>query len=158
MIVLPKGLNIDMPPVEVSGPRTIKSLLGRVRDLYEAIYARYGLEGLDLINTVSREHGTKIANRARKGGAPWTIQQIGELIIRIYNNINTDGFVEEYRSDKITIRVNTCPYPLKTCALCCAHTSMEQALVETLNPDYEFIIERSIPDGSPYCLHVLRAK
>ncbi|MBU0692344.1 L-2-amino-thiazoline-4-carboxylic acid hydrolase [bacterium] len=158
MIALPAGISIDMPPIEVGCPRTVRSLLGRVRDLYEAIYDRYGLEGLDLINSVSREHGMKIANRARGDGPPWTIQQIGDLIIRIYSNINTDGSVEDYGSDRITIRVNQCPYPLRTCALCCAHTSMEQALVEALNPDYEFIIEKSIPANDPYCLHVLKPK
>jgi len=80
------------------------------------------------------------------------------LIIRIYNNINADGSVEEYRSDRVTIRVNECPYPLETCSLCCAHTSMEHALVETLNPDYEFLIEKSIPDGDAYCLHVVKPR
>lgn len=158
MIDLPPGITIEMPPVEVGCPRTIKSLLGRIRDLYEAIYDRYGLDGLDLVNTISREHGIKIAERARGEGPPWTIQQIGDLIVRIYSNINAEGAVEEYGSNRITIRVDQCPYPLRTCALCLAHTSMEQALVESLNPEYEFVIEKSIPANDPYCLHVIKPR
>jgi hypothetical protein len=158
MITLPPGLELNLPSIEVSSPRTVRSLMRRIRDLYEAIYTRYGLDGLELIQEVSRKHGVKIGKRARKNGPPWKIQEIGSYIIRMFDNINADGAVEEYSPHRIVIRVDYCPYPIESCAVCCAHTCMEQSLVEALNPEYEFTVEKSIPNGDAYCLHVIKPR
>jgi hypothetical protein len=147
-----------LSPIEVSSPRTVRSLLRRIRDMYEAVYTRYGLDGLELIQEVSREHGVKIGQHARKDNPPWKIHDIGNYIIRMFNNINANGEVEDYSPNRIAIRVDYCPYPIESCAICCAHTCMEQALVETLNPEYEFIIEKSIPNGDSCCLHVIKPR
>ena len=52
--------------------------------------------------------------------------------------------------------VPQCPYPFNDVKICSAHTSMECALVKGLNPDLEYNIEKSVPAGDPFCLHVLQ--
>ena len=126
--------------------------------MYEAVYTRYGLDGLELIQDVSQKHGIKIGEHARKDGPPWTLPEIGNFVIRMFNSIDATGKVREYSPDRISIQIDFCPYPLESCALCCAHTSIETALVHTLNPEIEFTVEESIPNGDAYCLHVLKPK
>jgi hypothetical protein len=48
--------------------KAVPGYMKRIRDLYEAVYARFGEDGLDLIRDVSTEYGTRIANNARKKG------------------------------------------------------------------------------------------
>ena len=47
MIKLPPNVPIDEIPLEVRYRGVLRGLLNRIKGLYEAIYDRYGEEGLD---------------------------------------------------------------------------------------------------------------
>ena len=66
-----------------------------------------------------------------------------------------EGEVTEFSKHRVSIMVPQCPYPFENPEICAAHTSMERALIKGLNPELEYYIEKSIPAGDPYCLHVL---
>ena len=155
MIVLPKHLHIDDIPLDVRYRGVLKGLLARIKGLYEAIYARYGDDGLELIREVSTKYGTDIANRVRKEDNPWDIHQVGLYLIKVFNNMRSEGEVTEFTDNRISIMVPRCPYPFEETVICAAHTSMERALVKGLNPELTYRIENSIPAGDPNCLHVL---
>ena len=62
MIKLPENIKIDEIPVEARYRGVLRGLMTRIKDLYEAIYARYGEDGLELIRDVSGKYGNEIAN------------------------------------------------------------------------------------------------
>lgn len=158
MIRLPKNITFEDQPLETRSRRTIRSLLTRILGLYTAMHDRFGQDGLDLVRDISREYGRDIAVRARRDGDPWPIKQIGVFFIRIFNNIYTEGELVDYTDQRVSIRVDRCPYPFDRTEICEAHTEMENALVEGLNPQAEYRVEKSIPGEDEYCLHVIRMK
>ncbi|MDP8229216.1 MAG: hypothetical protein P9M15_07170, partial [Candidatus Electryoneaceae bacterium] len=119
------------------------------------VYAKYGEDGLDLIREVSTSYGSEIAGRMRKKGEPWDINKVGLFLVKVFNNMRSEGEVTEFNDRRVAILVPHCPYPFDDPKVCAAHTSMERALVKGLNPQLDYIIEKSIPGGDPYCLHVL---
>lgn len=157
MIKLPPGVFIEEPPLEVKYRGVLRGLLTRIKGLYEAIYGRYGDDGLDLIRGVSSAYGNMVAASVRKDGEPWGIQQVGLYLIKVFNNMQSEGEVIEFNKKRVAILVPRCPYPFERTEICAAHTSMERALVKGLNPSLEYLIEQSIPAGDAYCLHVLSA-
>ncbi|MFC2150740.1 hypothetical protein ACFLQV_04480 [Calditrichota bacterium] len=127
----------------------------RIRYLYEAIYRKYGEDGLDLIKDVSAAYGLEIAQRVRKDDAPWDIQQVGQYLVKVFNNMRSEGKVSEFTDQRVSIEVPRCPYPFQNVNICRAHTVMEEALVKGLNPNLKYVIEKSIPAGDQCCQHVL---
>ena len=156
MIEYPKGITIEEQPFEIAGKRTIRSLLTRIIGLYEAMYERFGKEGLELIRDVSADYGKDIARRARRGGPPWDIKDVGLFLLRIFNNVPSSGEVTQFDDRRIAIRVDECPYPMKSVDICRAHTCMEEAVVKGLNPEFDYVIEESIPAGDKFCMHVIK--
>jgi len=158
VIKLPNHIKIDEIPLEARYRGVLKGLLTRIKGLYEAIYARYGEDGLELIREVSTAYGNDVATHVRKGGDPWDIREVGLYLVKVFNNMRSEGEVTEFTENRVAIMVPCCPYPFEDKVICAAHTSMERALVKGLNPELEYIIEKSVPAGDPYCLHVLTLK
>ena len=155
MIKLPKNVQIEEIPIEAMYSGVLRGLLTRIKILYEAIYKRYGNDGLDLIQEVSEQYGSEIAKRVRGNDEPWDIKKVGLFLIKVFNNMRAEGEVTEFGKNRISIMVPKCPYPFKDTKICSAHTSMECSLVKGLNPDLEYYIEKSVPAGDSFCLHVL---
>ena len=155
MIKLPPDVKIDEIPLDVKYRGVLRGLLTRIKGLYEAIYGRYGEEGLELIREVSRDYGSEVARKVLKGGNYMDIKAVGLYLIKVFNNMRSEGEVTEFNDRRVAIMVPRCPYPFEDAKICEAHTSMERALVKGLNPKLDYRIEKSVPAGDPYCLHVL---
>ncbi len=155
MIKLPKNVQMEEIPLDAMYRSVLRGLLTRIKVLYEAIYSRYGDDGLDLIREVSEQYGSEIAKRVRGNDEPWDINKVGLFLVKVFNNMRADGEVTEFGKTRVSIKVPQCPYPFKDTKICSAHTSMECALVKGLNPDLEYYIEKSVPAGDSFCLHVL---
>ena len=76
MIKLPPDVQIEAIPLEVRYRGVLRGLLTRIKCLYEAIYDRYGEEGLELIRQAGGSYGSRTASRVRHDGAPWDIQKV----------------------------------------------------------------------------------
>ena len=144
--------------MEIRCRRTIRSLLTRIIELYEAIYDRYGTEGLELISEVSTRYGRDIARRAKGDGGDWDIERVALFLLRIFNNVPSAGEVTEFNQRRVAIRVDMCPYPMRNVEICRVHTCMEEAVVKGLNPNLDYEIESSIPAGDEFCLHVIKRR
>ena len=155
MIKLPPGIVIDEVPLDIRYKGVLRGLLSRIKGLYEAIYARYGEDGLELIREVSVAYGEQAAKSARRDGDAWDIERVGLYLVKVFNNMRAEGEVIEFEKHRVAIMVPRCPYPFTDPAICAAHTSMECALVKGLNPALDYFIEKSIPAGDACCLHVL---
>jgi len=155
MIKLPKNVQIEEIPLEAMYRGVLRGLLTRIKVLYEAIYTRYGDDGLDLIREVSEQYGNEIAKRVRGNDEPWDIDKVGLFLVKVFNNMRAEGEVIEFGKNRVSIMVPKCPYPFKDKKICAAHTSMECSLVKGLNPDLEYYIEKSVPAGDSFCLHLL---
>jgi predicted ArsR family transcriptional regulator len=158
VIKLPPGVEAEEIPLEKRYRSNLKGLLTRIRLLYEAIEDRFGEEGLQLIREVSAQYGREIAAKVRDREGEMDLQQVGLLLVKMFNGMRSEGEVTEWSDDKVTITVPACPYPFTRPQLCAAHTSMEEALVRGLNPDLDYVIEKCIPRGDGECWHVLRMK
>ena len=158
MIELPPGANIpDIPPEKIY-QGTIRGLVERIRRLYETIYQRFGDEGLDLIREVSREYGRQIADNTKSKYGEMELQQLALFLVRIFNGMLGEGKITQWSEEKVTIMVRHCPYPFTNPAICAAHTTMEKALVQGINPGLDYIIERCIPSGDTECWHTLKKR
>ena len=155
MIKLPNGVQIEEIPIEQMYRGVLRGLLSRIKVLYEAIHKRYGDDGLDLIREVSEQYGSEIAKRVRGNDEPWDIGKVGLFLVKVFNNMRAEGEVIDFGEKRISIMVPQCPYPFNDTKICSAHTSMECMLVKGLNPDLDYFIEKSVPAGDPFCLHVL---
>lgn len=156
MIELPTGVTLPEIPLEKIYAGTIRGLSERIKRLYEAIYERFGDEGLDLIREVSEEYGSKIAENVKFRYGEMDIQQTALFLTRIFNGMLSEGKITEWSDDKITIMVQECPYPFSKPEICEAHTTMEKALVAGLNPGLDYVIEKCIPCGDKECWHTLK--
>jgi len=155
MIKLPPGIKIEEIPIEKRYRSITKALVKRIKHLYDAIYDRYGSDGLDLIKDVSKEYGLEIAERAKPQIEQPDIESVALFIIKVFNNIRGNGEVVEFNEDRVVIRVYECPYPFDKPEVCEAHTLMEKTLVETLGENLKYSIPKSIPRGDSYCDHVI---
>lgn len=158
MIKLPAGIILEERSLDARYRSTLHGLLTRFRLLYDAIYDRFGDDGLELIRDVSASYGRDIARRIRARDGQMDIDDVGRLIIRIFNNLQGGGEVTEWTDTRIAISVDECPYPFTRPEICRAHTSMEESLVTGLNPELDYVIEKSIPCGDPRCVHVIQRK
>lgn len=155
MIKLPPGVEINDVPLDKMYSGVLRGLQTRIKKLYDAIYRRYGEDGLDLIREVSAEYGNEIAGKVLKGDNYWDMQRVGLYLVKVFNNMRSDGEVTEFDNKRVAIKVPCCSYPFEDVKICAAHTSMERALVKGLNPALDYRIEKSVPAGDPFCLHVL---
>ena len=63
---LPEELTFESLSLEEKNRRAVSGYMKRLSKLYEAIHARFGEDGLELIRDVSREYGTAIGLNVRK--------------------------------------------------------------------------------------------
>jgi hypothetical protein len=152
---LPKELAFDQLSFEDKYHRAVQGYMKRICHLYEAIYGRFGEEGLDLIRRVSEEYGTRIGVNVKKRGELKGVAQVGRYLLKVFDMVSADWNVREFSEDRLVIGVSRCPYPFTIDEICKAHTCMEQALVAALDPDLDYCIGRSIPQGDPFCEHIL---
>lgn len=155
MISLPPDLEIEELSLERRYRSTIRGLTTRIRKLYESVVDRFGEEGLRLIQEVSAQYGSEIAARVRQKQGDMDFNDVGRFLVKVFNGMLANGEITEWSDKRIVIMVRECPYPFKSKEICAAHTSMEAALVKGLNPDLNYFIEKSLPNGDPDCRHVL---
>lgn len=155
---LPDDLDFERLSIEEKFDRAVPGYMKRLRDLYEAIYERFGEEGLALIRDVSASYGKRIGRNVNKKGGLKGVAEVGRYLLRVFDMITYGWEVTEYTGDRLVISVSHCPYPFESDAVCKAHTCMEQALVSTLDDTLEYGIARSIPAGDPCCEHVLAVR
>lgn len=155
---LPKELAFERLSFEEKYHRAVPGYMKRLCDLYEAIFERFGDDGLDLIRDVSRKYGTRIGMNLKKKGDLKGVAQVGKYLLKVFDMVSDDWKVKEFSEEKLIITVSRCPYPFTRDEVCRAHTCMEQALVESLDKNLEYRIGRSIPQGDPLCEHILCRK
>ena len=153
-----KGLNIKLLPPEEKYFKAVPGYMRRIRDLYEALYERFGEEGLQLIRDVSTRYGRELGHHVKKHLQERGIKGVGAYIVRVFDMVDGDWTITELNDRMMIIEVSRCPYPFRQDLICRAHTCMEKALVETLDPTLEYDIGRSIPKGDPVCEHIIRKK
>ncbi len=155
---LPEELKFDRLSYEEKYHRAITGYMRRLCEIYEAVYERFGEEGLELIRSVSADYGRRIAENVKKKGELKGVAQVGRYLIKVFDMVSDDWFVKEFSQDRLIIGVSRCPYPFKDDRICRAHTCMEEALVAGLDDTLDYRIGRSIPQGDPYCEHILSVK
>jgi len=151
---LPGELEFERLSNEEKYLRAVPGYMKRLRDLYEAIHDRFGEEGLALIRQVSTAYGRRIAGNLRKRGEIKGVAGVGCYLLKVFDMVSDDWQVAEFTGDRLVITVNSCPYPFTRDEVCRAHTCMEQSLVATLDPELEYRIGRSIPQGDILCSRV----
>lgn len=155
MIELPENIEIEEVPIEKRYKSVTAGLVRRIKILYDAIYEKYGDDGLELIKDVGRKYGMEIAERAKKSVKPDDLESAARYVIRIFNTLRGSGKVVEFSDNRVIIRVWECPYPWEKPEVCEAHTQMEKTLVEALGKNLSYRISKSIPKGDPYCDHII---
>jgi hypothetical protein len=155
---LPDELQFERAGYEQKYHKAVQGYMRRLCHLYEAIYDRFGDDGLDLIRDVSVEYGRSIGENVKKKGGLKGVAQVGRYLIRVFDMVSDDWEVTEFTDDRLVIAVRRCPYPFKVEEICRAHTKMEETLVKTLDPELDYHIGMSIPKGDPCCEHILSAK
>jgi hypothetical protein len=154
-MILPEELAFPRLNYASKYHKAVPGYMKRIRDLYEAVYERFGEDGLDLIRDVSAEYGARIGNNVRKKGGLEGVDQVGSYLLSVFDMITEDWEVTEYTGDRVVITVHRCPYAFRNDAICRAHTAMEQSLVRTLDDSLEYRVGCSIPKGDQVCEHIL---
>jgi hypothetical protein len=155
---LPKELDFERLSYEDKYHRAVPGYMKRIGELYEAIYERFGEEGLDLIREVSGRFGTTVASNVKKKGQVKGLNEVGRYLLKVFDMVSDDWEVKEFSNNRLIIKVSRCPYPFARDEICRAHTSMETALVAELDETLDYRIGRSIPQGDPFCEHILCKK
>lgn len=155
---LPGELAFKRLTFEEKYHRAVPGYMRRICRVYEALHDRFGEDGLDLIREVSREYGAQIGENVKKKGELKGITGVGKYLLKVFDMVGGDWKIGEFSEDRLVITVSRCPYPFDRDAICRAHTCMEQALVAALDEDLEYRIGRSIPQGDPFCEHILCRK
>jgi hypothetical protein len=155
---LPGELEFERLTTEEKYHRAVPGYMRRLCSLYEAMYEKFGEDGLDLIREVSTEYGMAIGRNVRKKGDLKGLASVGRYLLKVFDMVSDDWSVSEFSEDRLVISVARCPYPFTVAKVCEAHTCMEKALVGTLDETLEYRIGRSIPKGDPCCEHILCRK
>ena len=139
----------------------VSGLYARLASNYNYLYAKFGDEGINLIEEMSREYGITVVDRARESLRDTGIVSVANYLMRIFETVgwgrDTAHLVETSPS-QIIIKIDECPLHFDKPEICLAHTTMEKTVVEELNPDLSYRIGRSIPAGDKYCEHILEIK
>ena len=77
----------------------------RIKILYEAIFNKYGEDGLELIRQVGRQYGEEIARRAKSRIEKTDLKSVAFYVIRIFNTLRGQGKVVEFSDQRVVIRV-----------------------------------------------------
>lgn len=139
----------------------VSGLYARLRSNYDFIYRKFGDEGLKLIADMSREYGVAVAERAKARLEKNDLKSVAGYLIRIFDTVARGQDIittVEESEDRIIVRVNRCPLGFDNPGMCRAHTTMEQTVVEELNPELTYRIGRSIPAGDTFCEHIVEFK
>jgi hypothetical protein len=155
---LPRELSFERLSFAEKYHRAVPGYMRRLCEIYDAVYERFGEEGLELIREVSRAYGAQIGRNAKKKGDLKGVAQVGKYLLKVFDMVSSDWEVREFTGDRLVIAVHRCPYPFSHDEICRAHTCMEQTLVATLDEDLDYRIGCSIPQGDPYCEHILCRK
>ena len=158
MIKLPEHIKIEEVPLEKRYRSVTAGLTRRIKILYEAIYEKYGDDGLDLIRGVGDKYAREIAERAKKTIDATNLEAVALYLIRIFNTVRGNGEVVEFSDKRVVIRVHQCPYPWETVEMCEADTQMEKSVVEALADNLCYRIGKSLPKGDPFCDHIIEVK
>jgi hypothetical protein len=157
-MILPRELEFERLTVEEKYRRAVPGYMRRLCRLYEAMYERFGEDGLDLIREVSTEYGRAIGKNVKKRKDLKGLAPVGRYLLKVFDMVSNDWSVSEFSEERLVISVSRCPYPFTVDKICEAHTCMERALVEMLDEDLDYRIGRSIPKGDPCCEHILCRK
>jgi hypothetical protein len=158
MMALPRELEFDRPTLEEKYDRAVSGYMKRIADLYSAVADRFGEEGLELIRDVSCEYGRRIASNIQKKRELKGVAEVGKYLLKVFDMVSDDWWIEEFSEDRLVIAVSRCPYPFTREEICRAHTHMEKTLVATLDDSLEHYVGRSIPKGDSCCEHILVKK
>jgi hypothetical protein len=139
----------------------VSGLYARLRSNYDFIYQRFGSDGIKLIADMSREYGLSVARRAKNNLKGNDLNSVASYLLRIFDTVgrgsNLTSLVE-HTSTRVTVRVDRCPLDFDKAEMCLAHTSMEKAVVEELNPGLSYRIGKCVPAGDSYCEHIIEIK
>lgn len=152
---IPEELAFERLSYEEKYHRAVPGYMKRLRSLYEAIYEQQGENGLHLIRDVSRDFGTRIGTNVRKRSNLKGLAQVGRYLLKVFDMVSEDWKVEELTRDRLVVSVARCPYGFRHDEVCRAHTCMEEALVAALDDELDYRVGRSIPQGDPFCEHIL---
>jgi hypothetical protein len=155
---LPEELDFERLPPEEKFRRAVPGYMRRLGEIYQALYERFGEEGLDLIREVSTEYGKRIAENASKKRKLKGVAEVGRYVLKVFDMVSDDWDVPEFTEDRLVITVSRCPYPLRSREVCMAHTCMEKALVATLDDTLEHCVGQCIPGGDPVCEHIVKKR
>lgn len=140
----------------------VSGLYARLKSNYDFLYRRFGDEGIKLIADMSREYGLSIAARARQRLPDNDLASVAGYLMRIFDTVGRDreNFAEmlETGDTRVVLKAAACPLGFTDPQMCLAHTTMEKAVVEELNPELTYRIGKSIPAGDPYCEHIIEIR
>ncbi|HTY63463.1 MAG TPA: hypothetical protein VMG30_14535 [Acidobacteriota bacterium] len=139
----------------------VSGLYARLRSNYDFLYRKFGKDGLKLIEEMSREYGRSVAQRAKAKLPTRDLPSIAGYLLRIFDTVARGQNLTsaaEVSEDRVVIKVKRCPLNFDDPEMCRAHTTMEQTLVEELNPDLTYRIGKSVPSGDVCCEHIIELK
>jgi len=158
MAKVPPGVEFPEIPLERKYRSIVAALTARIKVLYDAVYDRFGDEGLKLIEDISAQYGREIAARAGERVTPNDVKSTALFLTYIFELINTNPEITEFGDDRVAIRIQRCPYPFDRPEICRAHTAMEVNLVRSLSPELDYRISYCAPAGDKFCEHVVCRK
>ena len=137
----------------------VSGLYARLRSNYDFIYERFGDEGIELIEEMSREYGLSVAARAKERLKDRDLASVADYLMRIFDTVGRgkEDFIRLARPNdrSVIITVAGCPLHFDNPRMCLAHTAMERTVVEQLNPSLRYRIGKSIPSGDAFCEHFI---
>ena len=141
MAKLPLGVEVPEIPLERKYRSAVAGLTTRIKAIYDAVYDRFGQDGLKLIEEISSQYGREIAGRAGHRVKPNDVKSMAMFLLYIFELVSYASELEvtEFSDDRVAIRVDQCPYPLDRPEICRAHTMMEVNLVRALCPELDFL-------------------
>jgi hypothetical protein len=151
----------DSRTIEQVYRSAVSGLYARLKSNYDFLFRRFGKEGLELIEEMSREYGLTVAQRAKSRLKHNDLVSVAEYLLRIFETVTRGSDLKpivEQNHDRIVIRVDRCPLGFDKPEMCLAHTTMEKTVVEELNPNLTYRIGNSIPAGDASCEHIVEVK
>jgi len=140
----------------------VNGLYARLRNNYDFIYRKFGDDGIKLIAEMSHEYGVTIAARARTKSGNNDLRSVADYLMRIFDTVGRGKKgpteVAEASDSRVVIIARECPLHFNNPRMCAAHTMMERAVVEGLNPGLTYRTGKSIPAGDSYCEHIIEVK
>lgn len=135
----------------------VSGLYARLRSNYDYLYRKFGDDGLNMIEEMSREYGLSIAERAGRALPSRDMHAVAQYLMRIFETVShgRDTITVESQDSRVILKVTRCPLQFDDVGMCRAHTTMEKTVVEKLNPGLTYCIGKSIPAGDAFCEHII---